>query len=475
MKEVVVIGAGIVGCFIAHACSKYEMHVTVIERRNDVCEEVSAANSAIVHAGYDPIDGTLKAKLNKRGADLYPEICKQLGVDYVRCGAIVAACGEEEEHTLEELYQRAIKRGVRVSYLDAKQVAKREPNIAQHVTKAMDVPDTAIVTPWELCAALMDEVLLNGGDLRLGETVQRIDVASDACCVVTEKGAYSADMVINAAGLGAQHIMEMVEETALFTITPKRGQYFVLSKHAKDYVKGVVYPVPSAIGKGVLAIPTVHDNILLGPNSEIIQDEDTSTTSSGLANVKKHLQKTMKNVPYQEVIHVYSGIRPSGNHGDFFIQSSTASKRIVHCACLDSPGLASAPAIAEYVMQEFLCNVLHPQERTKYRHRNMKIRVKDLDWDAKQACIRNTPAFGHIICRCEEISEQEVVDAIHRPCGARSIKGVKKRVRPGTGKCQGGFCEVEVARILARELHIPLKRVRYDADSYFMENKGVAK
>lgn len=475
MKEIIVIGSGITGCFIAHACSQYDVHVTVLEKRHDICEEVSAANSAIVHAGYDPKEGTLKGRLNKRGADLYPGICHQLGVDYVKCGAVVAACGEEEEMELEKLYQRGIHRGVNVGYLNAQELKNREPNISAHVSKAMDVPDTAIITPWDVCNALMDECLLNGGTLKLGEEVIAIKMDGDVCHVTTDKAEYKADMVINAAGLGAQRVMELVEETSLFTITPKRGQYFILSRHAGNYVHGIVYPVPTSVGKGVLAIPTVHGNVLLGPNSEVIADEDTSTTGAGLAAVKEKLAKTMDHVPYNEVIHAYSGIRPCGNDGDFFIEHSRKSNHIVHCACIDSPGLASAPAIAEYIMQELILPVLPLQRRVPYHHRQRDVRMADCTLEEKQDWIRKESALGHIICRCEEISEKEVVDCIHRPCGATSIKGVKKRVRPGMGKCQGGFCEIEVAKILARELHIPLQEVRYDADSYFMESKGVRK
>lgn len=473
MKEIVVIGGGIIGCFLAHDLSKQEgVHVSVIEKHQDVAEEVTAANSAIVHAGYDPEDGTLKALLNKRGADLYPDICKELDVDYDRCGALILACGEEEEETLQELYERGVRRNVKVRMLDREEILKREPNVSDNVTKAMEAADTAIITPWEVCYALMDEVLLNGGHLYLGETVTAIK-HEDNYKVITDKGIHEADMVINAAGLGSQRIMEMIEDETLFEIQPKRGQYYILSKRAKGFVHEVLYPVPTKVGKGVLALPTCHGNTLLGPNSEVLDKEDTSCTADGLAEVKMKLAKTVRNVPYQEVIHSYSGLRPSGNQNDFYIRESEKHEGFIHCGCIDSPGLASAPAISEYVINEFIAPHIALHEKDEYVHRSTLCNMKHLDLDEKQEKIHEQPRFGHIICRCEEISEQEVVDCIHRPCGARSIKGVKKRVRPGMGKCQGGFCEVEVAKILARELNIPLHEVRYDSDSYFMVNKGV--
>lgn len=473
MKEIMVIGSGIIGSFIAHELSQYDVHVTIVEKHHDICEEVSAANSAIVHAGYDPEEGTLKGKLNKRGADMYPSICKQLHVDYVKCGAIVAACGEEEEKELETLYQRAVRRNIDVTYLTRQEILQREPNISEAVTKAMDVPSTAVITPWEVCNALLDECLLNACDIKLGEEVIDVKKEDNVICVTTTKGTYQVDMLINAAGIGAQRVMEMIEENPLFHITPKRGQYFILSKRAKGFVNEIIYPVPTKVGKGVLAIPTVHGNTLLGPNSELEMDEDTSTTSEGLASVKEKLAKTLTNVPYQEVIHTYSGLRPTGNDNDFFCEYSKASKQIIHCACIDSPGLASAPAIGEYVVNEFVLPAMELKRKAKYQHRMVQERMQDKSLTEKQELIKHNKAFGHIICRCEEISEQEVVDCIHRPCGARSIKGVKKRVRPGMGKCQGGFCEIEVARILARELNIPLEEVPYDGETYFEVSKGV--
>lgn len=472
MKEIVVIGAGIVGSFLAHELSQYEVHVTILEKHDDICEEVSAANSAIVHAGYDPLEGTLKARLNKRGADLYPNVCRQLHVDLKQCGALVVACGAQEEQMLETLYQRGKRRGVKVSYMTMQEAYKKEAHLSKQITKVMEVRDTAIIMPWEVCNALIDECILNGCDLHLQEEVIAITKHDTTYQVKTTKAIYQVDMVINAAGLGAQRIMEMVEDTPLFNLTPKRGQYYILSKNAHDLIHEVIYPVPGPEGKGVLAIPTTHGNILLGPNSELLANENTATTSQGLQEVKQHIQKTLQDIPYQEVIHTYSGLRPTGNHNDFFIDYSPNSKQFLHCACIDSPGLASAPAIAEYVLYEFIQPVFHLVRKSKYHKRTSDVLLHECSMEEKNKLIKQQPAYGHMVCRCEEISEQEIINCIHRPCGARSIKGVKKRVRPGMGKCQGGFCEVDIAKILSRELRIPLHEVKYDEESYFQEVKG---
>lgn len=473
MERIIIIGGGIVGCFLAHDLSKYEVEVTLIERNADICDEVSSANSAIVHAGYDPKDGTLKALLNKRGADLYPDICKALHVDYQQCGAYIVACGAEEEMILRELMQRGRSRGIEMIWMSQEELRKEEPNLSEGITAGLSVPKTAIITPWEVGLGLIQGAVLNGTQLKLSENVTAIRKEDDHYRVLTSKGEYEADIIINAAGLGSQYIMEMVEDSSLFQIRPKRGQYQILSRHAANFVKHILYPVPGPTGKGVLCVPTCHGNILLGPNSEWLEEEDNGTSSEGLAEVREKLQKTVVNVPYHEVIHSYSGLRPCGNEDDFFIQHSLKDANIIHLGCIDSPGLASAPAISEYVIQKLLMPLHSWQKKMMIHHHRMGIRMKDLNIEERQKLIQQQPAYGHIICRCEEISEQEVVNCIHEPCGARTIKEVKKRIRPGMGKCQGGFCEIEVAKILARELKIPLKDVRYDKTSYFMENKGV--
>lgn len=470
--KIVIIGGGIVGCFLAHDLSRYDIDITLIERQSDLCDEVSSANSAIIHAGYDPEDHTLKALLNKKGADMYPAICEQLNVDYKRIGAYVVAAGKEEEETLSILYERGIKRGVRMEWLSKEVLHEKEPNISSQITKALSVPDTAIITPWEMGLTLIQEAVCNGLKLHLEESVEDIKKIDERFHIITNKAAYDADVVINAAGLGSAAIMRMIEDKPLFEITPKRGQYFILSKHATDFVHHVLYPVPGKAGKGVLCVPTCHGNILLGPNSEVLNEQDNSTSAQGLQEVSSKLQKTVTNIPYGEIIHSYAGLRPCGNHNDFFIQASPLSDNFIHLGCIDSPGLASAPAISAYVIDQLILS--HHELKTKelYRHYKRITPMKDLTPQQKENRIKKQPAYGHIICRCENISEQEVVDCIHEPCGARTIKEIKKRIRPGMGKCQGGFCEIEVAKILARELQIPLKEVRYDKTSYFMTNKG---
>lgn len=468
MKTIAVIGAGIVGSFLAYDLTQYEeVEVILFEKHGDVAQETSKANSAIVHAGYDPVDGTLKAKLNKRGAKMYQNICKQLGCGYQACGGYVLASNEEEVEILQELYARGKKRGITVEIKEREEVVKNEKNLSKHIHKALWVPDTAIITPWEVCEALVEEALWNGLQLHLHEEVLDIKACEKGYVIRSDKGQYSVDMLVNAAGLGAQKIMEMVEAESLFTITPKRGQYYVLAKRSQPYVSHVLYPAPSKAGKGVLAVPTIYGNILLGPTSEILKKVDNATTTSGLQEVQEKVEKIIQHVPYQEVIHSYSGCRPTGNNNDFYIEESRRCKGIFHLGCIDSPGLASAPAISEYVIVDLMKLPLTFHKKKHIVHRQKPLIMRNLSETKQQALIQKHPGYGHIVCYCEQISEQEVVDCIHRKCGAHSIAGVKMRVRPGMGKCQGGYCEVEIAKLLARELQIPLHEVQYDEDSYY--------
>lgn len=462
MQDIVIIGAGITGCFLAHDLSKYQLKITVFDKENDVANATTMANSAIIHAGHDPKEGTLKAVLNQRGARMYPQICRDLQVEYQICGAYVVAHDEDEIQILKDLKKRADGRGIDARFVSPKELLAQEPNVADEIIQALEIPQTAVVNPWQCATALMEEAVLNGVHLKLGSEVIGIDAFDDYFIVHTDQGEIMTKVIINAAGCGCEKIAAMIEEPP-FHITYKKGEYFVLSKLAKDFVHHVIYPVPSKLGKGVLAVPTTHGNILLGPNNTVCESEDVSTTQNGMDTVRERLAYIVKNVPYGEIIRSYSGIRPSGNQGDFYIQPSQTYDRLLHVACIDSPGLASAPAISEYVIQKMVQPLLPLQPKMSYVRRKAPIVMEHLSVEEKNRFIRQNPAYGQIICKCENISYQEIVDAIHGPCGAKTIKAVKKRVRAGMGKCQGGICESAVAKILAKELQIPLADVLYDA------------
>lgn len=462
MEDIIIIGGGIIGSLIAYNCARYHCNVLLIDKENDIANATSMANSAIIHAGYDPEDGTLKAAMNLRGARLYPSLCRDLKVDYKQIGSLVVASDEKQCERLRELQTRAEKRGIAVQLLQRDEIVKMEENIADEVKEALYCPQTAIVTPWKVAIAAVEVAIANGVKCILNEEVIAIDKENDVFTVTTSKNSYQSKMVINCAGLYADEINEMATGQRDFTISPKKGEYFVLDKTCHDFVKHVIYPTPSDAGKGVLVVPTVHGNIMLGPNAMIHdQKDDVSTSLQGLDYVKENVTKIVKNVPYEAIIHRFSGNRPVCDRHDFIIEESKVAN-FINVAGMESPGLASAPAIAEKVMQDFILKRFDLSKRLVVRHRQKNVVIRECSESEKQKYIDYNPRYGEIVCRCEQVSAQEIIDCIKRNCGARSVVGVKKRVRPGMGKCQGGFCEPMVIKLLSDVLKIPMEEVDYN-------------
>lgn len=491
MYDVFIIGTGIVGCFLAHELSHYHLLTAAADKENDVAGGSTMANSAIIHAGNDPEDGTLKARLNLEGSRKYEEICRELHVPYRKTGSFTAAAGKEEEAVLEELLQKAKERGVEARIISGEEARGMEPDLSDQITRVLELPSTAVISPWETAEALMEEAVLNGTTLLLGHQIVGIEKPEQKGAPfrirmkVMEKGSAKnvtevveeARVIINASGLYCDDIYGMVcpEKSVCGTeeamkITPRRGEYFVLDRQEKPIVSRVIYPVPGKMGKGVLAVPTVHGNVLLGPDSRDIDNkEGIDNTPEGMGFVKSQLNRILKSYPYGKIIRNFAGLRARGNTGDFIIEESPEVSGFINVAGIESPGLSSAPAIASYVRKELLKEEMFGEgfqweKKKEYRRRKAPIVMKDLSYEEKNEIIRKNPAYGKIICRCEQISEGEIVDAIRKPVGAVSIKGVKKRVRPGMGRCQGGFCEPEVVKILARELGISETDVVYDKD-----------
>ncbi len=466
--DVIIIGAGIIGSFIAHNLSNKECSILVLEKNADVADGATMANSAIVHSGHDPKPGTLKALLNVRGNRMYKEICEKLGVSYQPVSSYVVATDETEQKTLDVLYAQALEREIPVKRITGEQARKEEPNLADSIIEALELPTTAIVYPWEVAIALMEEAVLNGTELHLEEAVTGISKTDQGNFLVrTGKDVYESRYVVNAAGIYADIIyqmaltgcgMEMIPE---FSIKPRRGEYYVLDKMKEPLVSRVIYPVPGPSGKGVLVVPTTHGNVLLGPNAENIEDRDAvNTTAEALSYVKQNVCKTVKNIPFDKVIRTFAGLRPGSDVNDFVIEQSAALRGFVNVACIESPGLASAPAIAEYVCDMVMKEEFAFPQKEKYCRRTPVRVLKAMETEEKNRLVKENPDYGRIVCRCEQVSKGEIIDAIRRPVGAKSVKGVKKRVRPGMGRCQGGFCEPAVVEILAEELGISPLDVR---------------
>ena len=471
MYDVAIIGAGVIGTFIARALSRYKLKVVIVEKDNDVSNGTTKANSAIIHAGYDAKLGTNKGKFNVLGNALFDQVCEELDVPFKRIGSFVIAFDDEEMKTIHSLYENGLKLGVpNMKIIDAQTVKEMEPQLNPTVVGALYAPTAGIISPYELTVSLAENAIDNGAKLLLNNKVDCIDKNDYGYKIHTNETTVDSRFVINCAGVYADDIYAMVA-TSNFEIIPRRGQYYLLDKSVGEIVNKVIFQCPTKLGKGVLVSPTVHENVIIGPNAENLNDkEGVETTKAGLEFVKESARKSCKDIPFNKNITTFSGLRAEPSTGDFIIEESKEVKGFINVAGIKSPGLSSSPAIAEYVV-DIVKNISGGLERKKDFNPKIrrKIRFAQLSDQEKKEVIKKDSRYGRIICRCETISEGEIVDAINRNAGARTVDGVKRRVRPGTGRCQGGFCGPRVMEILARELGQDMKEIVKDhKDSYIL-------
>lgn len=463
MYDILIIGGGVIGCFIARELAKYQAKIILLEKNNDVCSETSNANSAIIHSGYDPLPNTLKARLNVLSNPLFDQVCKDLDVSFIRNGSLTIALNEEEVETLYELKERAKVNGVEVEILDKEEVLKREPNLSDKVLKALYAPTCAIINPFELTIGLMENAMDNGVELALNSKVVAIAYKDNYFTVTCKNNkTYQTKTIINAAGVYADEVAALINDTS-FKIKARKGSYFVLDHFDNNFVKHTLFRVPTSKGKGVVITPTTHYNYLIGPSSDFIDaKDDTSTEKEVLDAVKERANSIIEKIPYNQVIRTFSGLRAVSNTDDFIIDYSIVNKQFINVAGIQSPGLAASCGIANMVRDLVL--KLHPYEMNpKFNPKRRKmIKLSRMSLEERNNLIKENPTFGRIVCRCEKVSEGEIIDCIRRNAGANSVKGVKKRVRPGFGKCQGTFCQPHVVKILARELNIKEHEVVYD-------------
>ncbi len=455
MYDVIIIGSGITGAFIAHFLAKYDIKVLVLEKDVEVSDGVTKANSAIIHSGYDPKPNSLKAKLNVLGNKMYGDITKELNVNFKRIGSYTLAFDKEEEVQLKKLYQQGNKNKVETYLLGKKELRAKEPNIKETVRLGLYAPTTGIIAPWEIVYALLENAIYNGVELKTNHEVIDIKKEKNIFCVKTKENTYYTRYVINASGLFAHKITQMVTNDVDYEMRYTRGQYYVIDRGYDDYVNSVIYPTPTNKGKGVLIVPTIHGNILLGPTSEIVDNpNDTEVTKDGLHYIKEHIDYMMNHTPYKGIIRSFSGIRPKTSREDFIIEELKDVKHFIQVAGIESPGLASAPAIAKMVEDSLLKKEQLPMKSDYrvYKQKNLKISEKPID--EINRLIKQNPKYGKIICRCESITEGEIIDAIKGPLGIKTVDGIKRKVRPGSGRCQGGFCQPLIIEILARELKV---------------------
>ena len=449
MYDVLIIGCGITGAAAAFHLSRYRLKVAVVERENDVADGTTKANSAILHAGYDPEPGSLMARLNVRGSALAKELCAKLDVPYLPCGSFVLAFTPEEEAALRVLLERGQANGVPgLELLTEDRARAMEPNLSPAVTAALWAPTAAICSPWEYCLALAETAVRNGTQLHLETAVTGLEREEAGWLVHTSGGDFRARYVINAAGVFAQQVHQMAAPQS-FVIRPSRGQYYLLDKSEGDRVGRVIFQCPGPSGKGVLVAPTVHGNLIVGPNADPVEGDDVSTTAAGLDFVRQTALKSVPSINFRESIRNFAGVRATADRGDFII--GFAAPGFLDLAGVCSPGLTAAPAIAEYAAQLLAEDGLVLEEKENFCCERRRIKFHDLSPADKAVLVEREPAYGRVICRCETVTEGEILEALRGPIPPRSVDGVKRRVGAGMGRCQGGFCGPRVVEILARE------------------------
>ncbi|WP_320047282.1 NAD(P)/FAD-dependent oxidoreductase [uncultured Ilyobacter sp.] len=469
MYDVAIIGAGVIGASVARELSKYELNVVVIEKENDVSNGTTKANSAIVHAGYDAHEGTLMAKYNTLGNAMFDEICDELSVPFERCGSLVLAFSEEERGHLDLLYKRGIINGIpEMELLEKDEIKKMEPHISDKVVAALHAKTAGIVGPWELTIAMLENAAENGVNIELNQDVVDIEKLETGYRIITQERNFEAKVVINASGVYADKIHNMVSEET-FKIKPRRGQYFVMDKTQGELVGQVIFQCPTELGKGILVTPTVHGNLLLGPDAQDMDDrDDISTTTEQLEFVKEHAVKSVPGIHFRESIRSFAGLRAEGDRGDFIIEEAPGAPLFFDVAGIKSPGLSAAPAIGLDVAKMAVEKLGEVKEKEGFKPKREQIIFMELSAEEKKELIKENPQYGRVICRCENITEGEIVSSIHRKVGARTVDGVKKRCRPGMGRCQGGFCGPRVQEILARELNVSLEEVVLDKKNSYI-------
>ena len=457
MYDAVIIGGGSVGCAVARYLSRYRLSICLVERGEDVCVGTSKANSAICHAGFDAPVGSAKARFNVEGSRMMEGLSQELDFPYRRCGSLVLCFDEAELPHLRELLERGVQNGVEgLEILDRAALRALEPAVSDKAVAALWAPTGAVLCPFGMTIALAENAAANGCAFRFNTEVARIERRDGFFRLHTGGDCIDTRVVISAAGVYGDALHNQLCADKL-TIVPRRGEYCLLDRTCGQLVQHTIFQLPSAMGKGVLVTPTVHGNLLVGPTAVDQPDKDrTATTAEGLRSVAETAAKSVENLPMRDVITSFAGLRAhlSGPEDDFIVGESTDG--FFEAVGIESPGLSSAPAIGRY-LAELAAAKLHAAGKKDFiaQRRDMP-HPREMDFASRQDLIARDPAYGQVICRCEGVTEGEIRDAIRRVPGARSLDGVKRRVRAGMGRCQGGFCGPKVMELLSRELHVPI-------------------
>lgn len=457
--DVAIIGAGVIGSAIARELMKYKLSVIIVEKSEDVCTGTSKANSAIIHGGFDAKVGSLKAKMNVKGNKMMDQISKELDVPFRRNGSMVLCFREEDKPALEALYERGKANGVEnLRLLSAEEAHDLEPNLADDVVGALFCPTSGIVCPFELTLAFAENAVRNGAQLVLDNEVLGIKMADEGFILDTQKGQLQARTIVNAAGVVADKIHDMVLPHK-YSIVARKGEYCLFDKKVGNLTDKTLFQMPTKYGKGVLVTPTIHGNLLIGPTATDIEDvEDKSTTQKGIGVVLSKAEKSINKVPTREIITSFAGLRAHGDQGDFVLEETAPG--FFEAACIESPGLSSAPAIGQY-MAGLVAKNLEAEINPDFNPiRKAMVHFNELTVEEQKALIQKNPMYGKIVCRCEKVTQGEIIDAIHGTIGATTLDGIKRRTRAGSGRCQAGFCTIKVMEILSEELKVPFESIR---------------
>lgn len=469
MYDVAIIGAGVIGASIFRELMRYNLKVVIIDKENDVSMGTTKANSAIVHAGYDPREGTLMAKYNVKGNEMFEDICKELSVPFKRNGSLVIGFNEEDMKTIKELYDNGNKVGVKgLQILSKEEVLKKEPNLNKEVSGALYAPTGGIVGPFEYTIALVENGVENGGEVKLNRKVVGIEKKEHFIINTAEGEVIESKYVVNAAGVYADKIHNLICRES-FKINPIKGEYFVMDKSQGNVVSHTIFQCPSKLGKGILVTPTVHGNLLVGPDAEIVEDRDNvATVAESMEFIRNTATKTTDKINFRESIRNFAGLRANPDCGDFIVGEAADVSGFIDAAGMKSPGLSSAPAVALDVVEILKNSGLKAEAKKDFKNTRKQINFMELSNEEKKELIKKDSRYGKIVCRCESITEGEIIDSIKRSFGKISLDGVKRRCRPGMGRCQGGFCGPRVQEIIARELNIPMEDIVQESDGSYI-------
>lgn len=453
MYDVIVIGAGVSGCAVARELSRYRYRILVLEKNEDICEGTSKANSGIVHAGFDNEPGSVMARMNVKGNAMMEQLSRDLDFPFRRNGSLVLCFEEKDRYKLEELLERGRQNGVPgLRILSKEEVKDMEPDLTDDLAAALYAPTGGIVCPFGLTIALAENAAQNGVEFQRETEVTGIVRENGFYRIRTTRGDYETRIVVNAAGVYADRFHNMVSDDKM-TIIARKGEYCLMDKKVGNFVDHTIFQLPTIYGKGVLVTPTVHGNLLAGPTAVDIEDkENTRTTAEGIQDLLRRAAVSAPGLPSRQVITSFTGLRAHRPEHDFVIKEVDGAPGFIDVAGMESPGLSSAPAVGEYVA-ELVRKILPGEKKEDFIATRRGIpSVAEASMEERQELVKKNPAYANVICRCEVVTEGEILEAIHRPVGARTLDGVKRRTRAGMGRCQAGFCSPKTVEILAREL-----------------------